>query len=172
LGVALHLGTRKLKKRPHVVFVCVESAQRGEVCGAGGSFRDKGVAAVSIGEWMDSPHELVMEMNQAFVDRKCTVVEPVFRDAEQLRNPRQDLLRVAAQAEFVSLLRGIEPGFAKQVLSKPRFLQRCLKRWSDVQRSRELLLSHIQKAGKPTNQDLVLLIECNEVCYEDGSGRG
>jgi hypothetical protein len=36
---------------------------------------------------MDSPHELVMEANQAFVNDKGIVVEPVLGVTEQLWDP-------------------------------------------------------------------------------------
>ncbi len=84
----------------HVFFICVQRAECGEIRGARASVCDKicpgapskfgpaaiycdnirhhaGVSSVSVREWMNSRNELVMKPNQAFVDRKGLVVQPI-----------------------------------------------------------------------------------------------
>ena len=112
------LRAREVEQQLHVVFVCVERAQRGEVprariargdeifSSAPGEFRlaalngdDVGdhsrMTPVSIREGMDS-RQLVMKAKQCFVGRERFVLQAVSCVGEKLGNSLHDLFRVAA----------------------------------------------------------------------------
>src|SRR5215831_12979264 len=115
---------RKIKQRLHIIFVGVECAKRGKVArarvalcnkvfaGTPGKFRlaefhgdnignHTRVSSISIGKWMDSRNELMVETDEAFVERKCLVVDPVPHVSEKLWNPLEYFVRVAADIQLM-----------------------------------------------------------------------